>query len=384
MIYIGNNEYPIYLGNSEIPAIYCGEELIYPVNLGTLTGITIEDLVWKTDVPASGGTATEENCTYRVVGYYDSGKNRTVTNDAVVTGSLVVSATTAETREMVGVLQLTATYEGFTAIGSVDVYQEAAAVDYLSMPLTFEIVSAGNVVWKASNSSIARSIKYSLDNGSTWATITSTTAGVSIPVSAGSIIQFKGTNSTYGNSNYFNSFNASTASFNVYGNIMSLINETDFKTITSFSGTYNFYSLFRETKMVDAENLILPATILNSHSYRNMFAFITTIIKAPQILATTLATSCCQNMFYGCTELEIAPDLSAQTLISSCYQGMFYNCTKLKYVKCLALSTATNATNAWMHNITTSGTFVKAPSATFWSSGESGIPSRWTIVNNEE
>ena len=125
MIYIGNNEYPIYLGGSEIPAIYCGEELIYPVNLGTLTGITIEDLVWKTDVPASGGTATEENCTYRVVGHYDSGKSRTVTKDATVTGSLVVPATTAETREMVGVLQLTATYEGFTATGSVDVYQSS-------------------------------------------------------------------------------------------------------------------------------------------------------------------------------------------------------------------------------------------------------------------
>ena len=385
MIYIGGEEIQnIYVGDSEISAIYAGDELIYPVNLGTLTGITIEDLVWETDVPASGGTATEENCTYRVVGHYDSGKNRTVTNDAVVTGSLAVSATTAETREMVGVLQLTATYEGFTATGSVDVYQEAVAVDYLSMPLTFEIVSAGNVVWKASNSSIARSIKYSLDNGSTWTTITSTTGGVSIPVSSGSIIQFKGTNSTYGNSNYFNSFNASTASFNVYGNIMSLINETDFKSLTSFSGSYNFYSLFRETKMVDAENLILPATTLTQHSYRNMFAFITTIIKAPQILATALATSCCQNMFYGCTNLETAPDLLATTLVSSCYQGMFYNCTKLKYIKCLATANASNATNAWTYNITTSGTFVKAPTATFWSRGQSGIPSNWTIVNNQE
>ena len=125
MIYIGNNEYPIYLGDSEIPTIYCGEELIYPVNLGTLTGITMEDLAWVEDVPASGGTATEENCSYKVVAHYDSDKSRSVTNKATVTGSLVVSATTAETREMVGVLQLTATYEGFTATGSIDVYQDS-------------------------------------------------------------------------------------------------------------------------------------------------------------------------------------------------------------------------------------------------------------------
>lgn len=380
MIYIGNNEYPIYLGDSEIPAIYCGEELIYPVNLGTLTGITIEDLVWKTDVPASGGTATEENCTYKVVGHYDSGKNRTVTNDAVVTGSLVVSATTAETREMVGVLQLTATYEGFTATGSVDVYQEAVAVDYLSMPLTFEILTAGNIVWKASNTSIARSIKYSLDNGTTWTTINATTAGVSIPVSAGSIIQFKGTNSAYGNSSYFNSFNASTASFNVYGNIMSLINETNFKNLTSFSGTYNFYSLFRETKMVDAENLILPATTLTNSCYRNMIAFCTSLTTAPELPATTLDSSCYQNMFYGCTELEIAPVLAAKTLVSNCYQGLFYGCTNLNYIKCLA--TTITGTNQWVQNVqTNSGTFVKAPGVS-WVTGNNGIPTNWTVIES--
>lgn len=126
MIYIGGEEIQnIYVGDSEISAIYAGEELIYPVNLGTLTGITIEGLVWVKDVPASGGTATKDNCSFRVVGHYDSDKSRTVTSKATVTGSLAVPATTAETREMVGVLQLTATYEGFTATGSVDVYQRS-------------------------------------------------------------------------------------------------------------------------------------------------------------------------------------------------------------------------------------------------------------------
>lgn len=383
MIYIGNNEYPIYLGDSEIPAIYCGEELIYPVNLGTLTGITIEDLVWKTDVPASGGTATEENCTYKVVGYYDSDKSRTVTSKATVTGSLAVPATTAETREMVGVLQLTATYEGFTATGSVDVYQAAVTPDYASIPLTIYILSGGTIVWKATTASVAKTIQYSFDDGMTWTSITSTTGGVTLQVSAGDKIQLKGNNSTYGASNQWNNL-AGTAVFNVYGNAMSLINGSTYKTLTSFSGAYNLYALFRDSNTVDASNVVLPVKTCTSNCYRNMFAFIPTLEKAPELPATTLETSCYQNMFLGCSKLEIAPDLPATRLVSTCYQGMFNNCTKLKYIKCLATNNATNATNAWVQNITTSGTFVKAPTATFWSRSGSGIPINWTVVESTE
>ena len=127
MIYAGENEMPVYLGADEIPAIYVGSEQIYPTNLGTVTGITLTNLTWVSDVPYTGGTADKDNCSYKVIAYYDSGKSRTVTKDATVTGSLVVPATTAETREMVGVLQLTATYEGFTATGSVDAYQESVS-----------------------------------------------------------------------------------------------------------------------------------------------------------------------------------------------------------------------------------------------------------------
>jgi len=124
-IFVGGEGITIMLGGDEIPAIYCGEELLYPISIGTLTGITLENITWVTDVPSSGGTATEENCSYKVVGHYDSGKSRTVTSKATVTGSLVVPATTAETREAVGTLELTATYEEFTASGTVTAYQEA-------------------------------------------------------------------------------------------------------------------------------------------------------------------------------------------------------------------------------------------------------------------
>lgn len=133
MITIGDNEISaIYLGSNEISAIYAGDEQIYPMNLGTLTGISLENLTWVTDVDYTGGTATSANCSFDVYAYYDSGKRKRVTKDSTITGSLVVPATTADTRELVGTLTLTATYSGFTDSDSVDVYQKKySTITYL-------------------------------------------------------------------------------------------------------------------------------------------------------------------------------------------------------------------------------------------------------------
>lgn len=126
MIYIGNSEISnIYIGIDEIFGIYAGDLQIYPTDFGSVTAITLEDLAWVNDVPASGGTADSGNCSFNVYAYYDSGKRRKVNKDATISGSLVVPATTAETRELVGTLTLTATYSGFTDSDSVDVYQKA-------------------------------------------------------------------------------------------------------------------------------------------------------------------------------------------------------------------------------------------------------------------
>lgn len=125
MIYVGENEITnIYIGADEIYGIYAGDLQIYPTDFGNVTAITISGLTWVTDVSANGGTADSGNCSFDVYAFYDSGKKKRVTRDATVSGSLVVSATTAATREMVGTLTLTATYSGFTDSDSVDVYQK--------------------------------------------------------------------------------------------------------------------------------------------------------------------------------------------------------------------------------------------------------------------
>ena len=88
-------------------------------------------------------------------------------------------------------------------------------------------------------------------------------------------------------------------------------------------------------------------------------------------------------MFYGCTSLVTAPTLPATTLATYCYRYMFYSCSSLNYIKCLATDiSATNCTSSWLKGVASSGTFVKAASMTSWTTGISGIPSGWTVQNN--
>ena len=127
MINVGDNNISgVYLGDEEL-SVYIGDELIYPLNFGTLTAITLDNLTWVTDIPYSGGTGTSANCSYIITGYYDSGKTRKLNSFSVVDGEITASSTTSETRDLVGTLVLTATCSGFSATGSVDAYQEKYA-----------------------------------------------------------------------------------------------------------------------------------------------------------------------------------------------------------------------------------------------------------------
>jgi hypothetical protein len=87
-------------------------------------------------------------------------------------------------------------------------------------------------------------------------------------------------------------------------------------------------------------------------------------------------------MFYGCTSLTTAPQLPATTLVQSCYQNMFSNCTSLNSITCLATAKSISYyTNGWVSGVAASGTFTKAASMSSWTTGASGIPSGWTVVD---
>jgi len=125
----------------------------------------------------------------------------------------------------------------------------------------------------------------------------------------------------------------------------------------------------------------LPAMNLVYSCYGSMFSGCSSLITAPELPATTLAVGCYAAMFEGCSSLTNAPDLNANSLVTACYNRMFENCTPLNHIKCLASTGigVNNSTTYWLRGVSPTGTFL-TPDSSIWSSGESGIPTNWTIV----
>lgn len=90
-------------------------------------------------------------------------------------------------------------------------------------------------------------------------------------------------------------------------------------------------------------------------------------------------------MFYGCTSLQTAPELPATTMEDYCYLQMFRGCTKLNYIKMMATDiNAISCFYKWVEDVASIGTFVKNPAMTTLPTGNSGIPSGWTVVDAVE
>ena len=116
----------------------------------------------------------------------------------------------------------------------------------------------------------------------------------------------------------------------VAGNVMSLLSKTNFAKNKTLPLDACLYSLFCENNnLVDAGNLILPATTLTANCYEAMFSCCIKLKTLPKLPATSLAESCYQFMFSGCDVLASAPRLPASKLVTNCYNKMFYNCYNL-------------------------------------------------------
>ena len=289
--------------------------------------------------------------------------------------------------------------------------QDVKETDYSKEPLTFKILSYGTINWTTSDSSLTKTIEYKLNDGE-WTHITSNTepSASAIVVLKGNKIQFRGNNTSYSDGLFYNTFGSSTAEFEVEGNIMSLIDSTNFATLTTLQDNYTFSNLFeRCTGLTSAKNLILPATTLAMGCYQNMFYSCSSLANAPKLPATTLAIGCylgmfqyCESlttapalpattlanycytdMFAGCTSLTTAPELPATDLAEGCYTDMFQNCISLNYIKCLATDiSASYCTKNWLKGVAPTGTFVKAAGMESWTTGNDGIPNNWTIEHN--
>jgi hypothetical protein len=276
-------------------------------------------------------------------------------------------------------------------------------------------------------------VSYSLDGGNTWTSLATNT--YTPTVNSGQTIMFKGNltpNSTIGIGRF-----TINKKCNLEGNCMSLLFGDDAVNNNSLFGkNYAFYGLFSGCKYIiqvsetflPATSLApscyyymfqncsslttapelpattvssscygfmffnctslttapeLPATTLASYCYRFMFSNCTSLTTAPELPATTLIQYCYDGMFSSCTSLTTAPELSATTLANYCYNGMFSGCKKLNYIKMLATNiSAKSCLSDWVYGVSSTGTFVKNPDMTSLSTGNSGIPSGWTVVNN--
>ena len=145
--------------------------------------------------------------------------------------------------------------------------------------------------------------------------------------------------------------------------------------------SYCYNSMFQNcTNLTTAPEL--PATTLANDCYSFMFYNCTNLTTAPELPATTLADRCYYYMFYNCTSLTTAPELPATILAEYCYYQMFYGCSNLNYIKMLATDiSASNCLTNWVQMVSSTGTFVKNPAMTSLPTGQSGIPSGWTVQN---
>ena len=239
---------------------------------------------------------------------------------------------------------VTLKYSGTRKVKSITVNTDA--VDLKATPLTIEAITNGAIVVNSPKDGM----KFSKDGGQTKMTVVS-----NINVAAGDKVSFYGSATSYHGTFIVGSGDGFTCK--VYGNIMSLVDETDFANVTTLPANSTFRQLFMaNTCLTDASGLLLPATELTEACYYSMFQSCTSLTAAPALEATKMAKECyasmfngcenlttapeklpaekmenyCyQNMFRGCAKLATAPELPAETLAIYCYQNMFYGCTSL-------------------------------------------------------
>lgn len=339
----------------------------------------------------------------------------------------------------IGKIYLGSTEIGKAYLGTDLVYQKSSGssgTNYELEYLTLTALASTTIsVISGSNSPNIPTISYSTNGGDSWLSVNLSKTETNLAtLSTGNSMLLKATHG--GGTSITGYFTIKgTGNFEASGNVMSLIYGDNFVGQTSLAGKkYTFRNLFKNsTKLISAENLVLPATTLADNCYMSMFYGCSSLITSPQKLpAKTLITSCYREMFYvctsltttpelsattlgescyygmfqncnslttppvlgaqslkrycymymfrGCTSLTTAPDLPARQLTSDCYYGMFYGCSNLNYIKAMFTTTPSSSyTTNWVNGVSSTGTFVKNSAATWNVTGNDGIPSGWTI-----
>ena len=254
----------------------------------------------------------------------------------------------------------------------------ASMTAQIDAPLTFEAVVAGATV----TYNLSAPIQYSTD-GVNWSDYSSSITLANV----GDKVSFRGNNPSYNNTAPTNpTFQCSDDCY-IYGNIMSLVDATNYATATTLTADYTFcYMFYTNThiKNHSSKDLVLPATTLTGICYHSMFSGCTGLTRTPELPATTLASSCYECMFDNCTGLTSTPVLPATFLPKRyCYRYMFRGCSNLSSVTCYATSRdGANTTTDWLSGVASSGTFYAHINSVFKGQARnaSNIPPDWNIV----
>ncbi len=198
------------------------------------------------------------------------------------------------------------------------------------IPMTLEAVEDGTITIYNPNK---LTILYS-KNGAAKESFSDTEY---IDVKAGDKVEFYGNNEGYAvlvNKKWTGTRFIPSNKVYLYGNIMSLVSENDFKNCTTITKERAFSDMFYSDDAATIMNhptmkIVLPATTLTSACYYEMFRDCTSLTTAPALPATKLANDCYMYMFTNCTSLTTAPALPATELTDGCYQYMFQNCDAL-------------------------------------------------------
>ena len=228
--------------------------------------------------------------------------------------------------------QVTLQYTGRLKVKGVKATSDAAAAEEavtLATPLTVEAVTPGTITVNI-DGTLSTGMKYSV-NGGTKTLITTTTSIEGLK--AGDKVQFYGNGTqtqVYGDFPEVK-IQGSGDGFKTkaYGNIMSLLDEEGFATKTDLpNASYVFYGLFKQNStLIDASELLLPATTLATACYQIMFQECTSLTTAPKLPATTLTNACYYSMFSGCTSLTSAYVKAAYTDYDNASSSMFVDCS---------------------------------------------------------
>lgn len=197
-------------------------------------------------------------------------------------------------------------------------------------------------------------LKYSLD-GVNWTTADLST-DFSLVVDAGANVYMKGTNTSgfnRGTNSYY--IMAMDVNYSIGGNIMSIVDETNYATTTSIP-SYCFCNLFKDDRhLVNAGGANFGSV-------------------------TSIGNDGCRQMYYGCTSLTTGSDLSSVTSIGSrgCI-SMYSGCTSLTEATAPNISTwNTTRMDSWLAGTAATGVVSKPAGLDIPTNNVSGIPSGWT------